>query len=644
MKLRGTKATLAALLSGVLILSACTSDADVDDTAAPQDTAATTEPTDEATDEATDEGTDEATEDPGGVDAGGNTEACLQDVGITETADGQVSLTVGPGNWSGYNATTSRTYSTYNNAIADQMFSGFVYYGVDGTICTNDDFGTFEVLNEDPLEIQYTIADDAQWSDGVPVTINDYLLDWAAQNPEFLEGGTFDHVSTSFAEYVPEGPQGEVGSKTFTVTYSEQYPDWRLIVGGTLPAHIAAERSGVEPDALAQAILDRDADTVGQVAEFWNNGWIYNPGELPDMADTPSSGPYMLKEGGWQADTALTLTANDNYWGTPAGTQDLIFRFVEDAAMVQALENGDVDVIRPQATVDTVQQLQNSNATLEQYSTLTWEHLDFNFREAGEIETVDDEGEPTGETTSYPGSIFSDGQGGLALREAFALCVPRQTIVDSLIAPINPDTVLMNARESFPFQDDYDEVVGAAYDGRFDQVDIAAAQEKFAEAGVEGEVDVRIGYFAGNQRRAETVQAIQASCSEVGFNVTDASSATFFDVELVNGDYEVALFAWAGSGQIASGRNIYHTGLPQNYGHYSNPTVDEAFNVLASSLDNSVHVEQKKIIEQELWDTLYGIPLYAHPGTAAHDPALQNFRPTATQSGPNWNAYQWVVS
>ena len=39
MKLRGTKATLAALLSGVLILSACTSDADVDDTAA------TTEPT-----------------------------------------------------------------------------------------------------------------------------------------------------------------------------------------------------------------------------------------------------------------------------------------------------------------------------------------------------------------------------------------------------------------------------------------------------------------------------------------------------------------------------------------------------------------------------------------------------------------------
>lgn len=631
MKLRGTKASLAALLSGALLLSACTSDAGEEDTAAPDTTSTASGGASEPADGG--EPTDGTGDDP-----------CLTDAGITETADGEVSVTVGPGNWSGYNSLTSRTYSTYNTAISDQMLAGFAYFGTDGTICRNEDFGTFEKTSDDPLTIEYTIAEDASWSDGTPVTINDFLLDWAAQNPDFVDGGgdpVFDHVSSTFADYVPEGPEGEVGSKTFKVVYNEPNPDWQIVVTAPLPAHIVAEKSGMEPDALAQAILDRDSEKVKSAAEFWNNGWIYDPGQLPDLADVPSSGPYKLKEGGWQADTALTLTANDDYYGTPAATRDLVFRFVEDAAMVQALQNGDVDVINPQATVDTAQQLQSSGLPVESTALMTWEHLDFNFREAGEIETVDDEGNPTGETAQYPGSVFSDGQGGLALREAFAMCVPRQTIVDTLITPINPDATIMNAREVFPFQDNYDAVVGAAYDGRYDQVDIEGAKAKVEEAGVETPVKVRVGYRAGNQRRTETVAAIQASCAEAGFQVEDASSASFFDKELVNGDYEVALFAWSGSGQIASGQNIYATGMPQNYGQYSNEKIDAAWKTLAGSLDPAVHDEQVKVIEKELWDSLYGIPLYAHPGLNAHSEGLENFRPTATQSGITWNSPQW---
>lgn len=634
MKLRGTKVALAALLSGALLLSACTSG----DPEEPGQTAGPEEPATTGPEEGEEPG-----EEPGGEDS---TAACLQDVGITETADGELSLTVGPGNWSGYNATTSRTYSTYNNAVADQMFSGFWYFGTDGTICADEDFGTYELINEDPLTVQYTISDDAQWSDGTPVTINDYLLDWAAQNPEWLGAGTFDHVSASLAEYVPEGPQGEVGSKTFTVEYSEPNPDWQILVSSALPAHIAAERSGVDPDALAQAILDRDAETVASVADYWDNGWVYAPGELPDLADTPSSGPYMLKEGGWQADTALTLTANDSYWGTPAATRDLIFRFMADATMYQALENGDVNLIRPQATVDVAMQLNNGPMEVETAAIMTWEHLDFNFRQAEEIpemEEVDGEIVETGETIQYAGSVFADDQGGLALREAFALCVDRAAILNSLITPIDETAVVMNAREVLPFQDTYDEVVEAAYGGQYDQMDIGAAQAKFDEAGVEAPVRVRIGYVAGNQRRSDTVELIQATCAEVGFQVEDAASANFFDVEMVNGDWEVALFAWAGSGQIASGQNIYTTDRPQNYGKYSSEAVDAAWRALAGSLDPEVHLEQTKIIEENLWNDLHGIPLYAHPGMVGYTTGLQNVRMTAVQSGPNWNASQWIL-
>ncbi|MFT3887470.1 MAG: ABC transporter substrate-binding protein [Arachnia sp.] len=620
MKFRRTTAAIGLALSGALMLGACTS---------PEEPAGTTAPTNG--------GSKSPSVAPSNGGAPGTAAAgCLQDVGVTETKDGEVKFTAGPGDWSSYNGLTAKTYSTYNSAIGDQMISGFTYFGTDGTVCDNTTFGTMEVLSEDPLQIKYTINDAAVWSDGTPVTINDYLLDYAAQNPEWIAPGyvngkdpeakpVFDHVSSSFAEFMPDGPQGEVDSKTFTVTYTSPNPDWRIQIGGTMPAHVVAKKSGLEPAALAQAVLDKDADTVKKAAKFWNEGWTLNPGELPPAEDIPSNGPYKVKQGGWQKGNALTLEANDKWWGTPPATKNLIFRFFEDAGQVQALQNGDVQAITPQATVDTLGQLQGigPSVTVAQYSTLTWEHLDFNFGDK---------------------SVFADANGGLKLREAFAYCVPRQRIVDTLIKPIAPDTVVMNAREVFPFQEDYNDVVAASYDGRYDKVDIEKAKQLVADSGVQTPVKVRLGYRAGNQRRADTVAAIAASCKDAGFDVVDSNAADFFEVALANGDYEVALFAWAGSGQITSGQNIYATKKGQNYGKYSDKKVDEAWNTLVSTLDENVHLEQTKVIEKELWDTLFGIPLYAHPGIAGYDAKMLNVRPTAAQSGLSWNAPQWLNS
>ncbi|MDD9205843.1 ABC transporter family substrate-binding protein, partial [Georgenia sp. 10Sc9-8] len=162
--------------------------------------------------------------------------------------------------------------------------------------------------------------------------------------------------------------------------------------------------------------------------------------------------------------------------------------------------------------------------------------------------------------------------------------------------------------------------------------------------GIETPIEVRIGYSAPNPRRTSEVDIIKSSCDQAGFEITDAGSADFFSNALPAGDYELALFAWAGSGQIASGQNIYSTNAPQNYGGYSNETVDQAWSELAASLDPEVHLEQTKIIERELWDTLFGIPLFAHPGIVAHDADVENVRFTATQNGALWNADQWLLA
>ena len=624
MKFKGSKAALAVLVGGALLLGACTSGED------PAGGTSAGGTTNTGGSNAGGSGVDNAVVIPTGQDA------CKKDVGITASAEGQVIYGPGPGQWNGYNSNTSGTYSRYNTVVTGVMSSGFVYFGVDGTICDDKEFGSYEVLSENPLEVKYTINENVKWSDGTPVTINDYLLDWAAQNPEFLVPGlhngenkeakaVYDHVSSSFAEEVPEGPQGEVGSKTFTLKYRTTYPDWKLMLGSVMPAHVVAKQSGLEPDALAKAILDRDAETVKKGAEFWNTGWNFKQGELPDASLIPSMGPYQLKQGGWEG-TALTMEPNPNYWGTPPGTQNLIFRYVDEAQTAQALQNGDLDVIDPQATVDTLGQLNNigPSVTVNTYPTLTWEHLDFNFRET---------------------NVFSDAQGGLKLRQAFALCVPRQGIVDSLIKPINESAVIMNSREAFPFQTEkYNAIVEASYDGQYDQVNIEEAKKLVAESGVQTPVKVRLGYRAGNQRRADTVTAIQASCKDAGFQVEDAASDSFFDKEMKSGDYEVALFGWASSGQIVTGQNIYTTKRPQNYGQYSNPTVDKAWEEVAATLDEKVQLEQLKIIEKELWNDLATIPLYTHPGLTAYDSTIGNVRSTMTQNNVVWNGEQWLVA
>ena len=616
MKIRRTAQAAAVLAAGSLVLAACTSGpSDNGDTTPDTGDDATAEETDGDSDGAAYEGTDK------------------EALGDIQTVDDEIFFSTGQDEFTGYNTVTAGTYSTYNNVISDQYWSGFYYYGTDGTIYPNEEFGTYDAISgveneDDPLVVEYTIADDAVWSDGTPVTNIDYLLDWVSQNPSWLpqgEDSLFNHVSASFPTQVPDGPQGELGAKTFTLEYPEKYPDWRLLVSSALPAHVLADQIGMTAEEFGQAILDEDVEVMEQAAEFWNTGWLSNPGEVPDESLAPSNGPYRFMEGGWVAGQSITLEANPNYWGTPAATQNLTFRFADASTHTQSLENGDLNVIRPQATVDTLPQLEalGDGVEIQTGGTLTWEHVDFNFRE---------------------GNVFADDQGGHALREAFAYCLPREQIVENLIRPIDPEAVVMNAREAFPFQDHYDEVVDAAYDGRYDEVDLARAEELVAEAGIETPIDVRIGYSAPNPRRTAQVEMIKSSCDQVGFNVEDTGSADYFQVANENGDFEVALYAWAGSGQIASGQNIYATDRPQNTTLYSNSDVDAAWDTLAASLDPEVHLEQMKVIEELLWNDLHGIPIFAHPGVTAHTAGMQNVRHTATQSGASWNAEQWLLA
>ncbi|KWW39146.1 putative lipoprotein [Micrococcus luteus] len=547
----------------------------------------------------------------------------LADLGDVETQDGSIAYSVGADDFLSYNGLQSNTYTTYNSAVVDRMFSSFWYFGTDGSIIPNEDFGTYEKTSDDPLTVKYTISDDAKWSDGTPVTAGDFIFHWAANNDTVKAEGSetplFDSISFEQGKYIPEAPEGEADGKEFTVTYPEPYADWEILISTALPAHIVAKEAGMSFEELVTAAKEKDVEALTPAAEFWNDGWDFSPGELPDASLVPSMGPYKFKDGGWQAGQSITLEANPEYWGTPPATKELVLRFADPKTHVQALQNGDLDVIEPQATVDTLQQLEGlgEDVNVQTGDQLTWEHVDYNRGE---------------------GSVFADSP---ELREAFALCLPRQQIVDNLIKPIYADAQVMNLREVFPFQDKYQEVVDAAYPKEMDQPNIEKAKELVEQSGV-SKPTVRLGYQAGNQRRTETVALIKSSCDQAGFDVQDANSPVFFKEVMPAGDYDAALYAWAGSGQKASGANIYQSDGAQNQQSYNNPEVDAAWDKLATSLDENEQLEQTKTIEKLLWEDFQAIPLYAHPGLVGHKADVANVRDTAAQSGALWNVEQWV--
>lgn len=547
----------------------------------------------------------------------------MADLGDVETQDGSIAYSVGADDFLSYNGLQSNTYTTYNSAVVDRMFSSFWYFGTDGSIIPNKDFGTYEKTSDDPLTVKYTISDDAKWSDGTPVTAGDFIFHWAANNDTVKAEGSetplFDSISFEQGKYIPEAPEGEADGKEFTVTYPEPYADWEILISTALPAHIVAKEAGMSFEELVTAAKEKDVEALTPAAEFWNDGWDFSPGELPDASLVPSMGPYKFKDGGWQAGQSITLEANPEYWGTPPATKELVLRFADPKTHVQALQNGDLDVIEPQATVDTLQQLEGlgDDVNVQTGDQLTWEHVDYNRGE---------------------GSVFADSP---ELREAFALCLPRQQIVDNLIKPIYADAQVMNLREVFPFQDKYQEVVDEAYPKEMDEPNIEKAKELVEKSGV-SKPTVRLGYQAGNQRRTETVALIKSSCDQAGFDVQDANSPVFFKEVMPAGDYDAALYAWAGSGQKASGANIYQSDGAQNQQSYNNPEVDAAWDKLATSLDENEQLEQVKTIEKLLWEDFQAIPLYAHPGLVGHKADVANVRDTAAQSGALWNVEQWV--
>lgn len=522
-----------------------------------------------------------------------------------------------------------------NGKVAYLTTSGFNYLDDQLELIPNETFGTVELVSEDPLVVTYTINEGQVWSDGTQISADDLLLNWAVQSGYYddasfdeegaVTGGNsyFTYAGDTSGLALTEFPEISEDNLSLTLNYSEPYADWQYVGMLDRPMHIVAEEAGVTIEEVREAFAstprgnpDAPAEenaTIRAVADFWNTG--YDISEFPSNENLlVSSGAFILTA--WEPTQSITLERNPEYTGGLEPSYDqIVIRFIGDAnAQVTALQNGEVDIIKPQASADTISSLEAiADATVLQGDEFNYDHIDLSFS-----------------------GVFADQN----VREAFLKTIPRQQILDAIVTPVNPEAAVLDSQIFVP-------TVGEAYD-----TSVAGnGSDAYAEVDIEGAIELLAGatptvnilYNSENPNRVDAFEAIAASAAEAGF-VVEAQGTPEWGSLLGSGTYDASIFGWVSTGVGVSGvPQIFASNGGGNYNGYSNPEVDALAAELVVEVDPEAQVELQQQIDALLFADAYGLPLFQGPGVTAHSSAVEGITQYPGQTGVFWNFWEWNV-
>ena len=328
------------------------------------------------------------------------------------------------------------------------------------------------------------------------------------------------------------------------------------------------------------------------------------------------------------------LTANPEYKGTrKPKIKDITVIYNEDpTASAQALKNGEVSIIEPQATADLLKSLQgNDKIEVLTGTTATYEHIDLQMANGGPFD---------------PAKYGGDAEKAKKVRQAFLLTVPRQQIVDTLIKPLNPEATTRDSFNVTPGTPAYDATVaGNGLAAAYGKVDIEKAKSLLAEAGASN-VKVRLMYAKANPRRQQEYALIAQSAKLAGIEVINAGDDDWSNKLGTPNAYDASLFAWASNNDAvtSAAANFVPKGQ-NNFGNYNSAEVGKMYAEMNSLTDKAQQDELNIKIEKQLVDDAFGTVLFQHPGIDAYDKtkvknvSQMNFVPYYF-----WNVWDWELA
>jgi peptide/nickel transport system substrate-binding protein len=577
--------------------------------------------------------------------------ACTAETGIVENS----SLTVA---WNqpfySFNANTTNGNATANANILYMTQQWFNYYDDQQNLVKNEDFGTYELVSQDPLVVKYTVNKDITWSDGVKVDAADLLLQWGAlsgnlndpnadpqydeETGQIIPGDAvyFDSVAIGGGiEQITQQPETGDDFRSVTLHYDQVLVDWELLFSGNMmPAHIVGQKAlGItDPqeakDAVVKAITDKDPVALKKIADVWNTSF--------DLTSMPDDASLVVGDGAYTVsafvqDEYITLKARgaDYKAGPQPKIESITVRFIPDAlASIQALANGEVSITLPQATTDVLAAAAAlKNVTITNNPEGTYEHIDLVFNKEG--------------GAFNPATYGGDAAKAKVVRQAFLTALNVNEVMDKLIKPLSPEAKWDQSQVFLPGAPGYAESVAGNGSEVYGQGDAAKAKSMLEGVGITDPIDVCFLFSSTNTRRANEYQLYAEQIAPAGFNLVDCSDPNWGSL-LGSGTYDASLFGWQSTSTAvtASDATFRSTG-GNNFTGYANPAVDALYDKLKVEFDPATQKSLLGQIDKLLWEDAYGMTVFQFPGVLVYDSSLVNISSSPLSPQFFWNYWMW---
>jgi peptide/nickel transport system substrate-binding protein len=446
-----------------------------------------------------------------------------------------------------------------------------------------------------PFTLTYHIRPRAQWSDGTPVTAQDFKFTHQARLDVRAKLPVYERRDESRIRSVTA-----VDAKTVRVVLRSRWSGWRTLFANVLPSHVLRGEN---------------------LTKIWAHG-IDNP----KTGQRIGSGPFLL--GSWERGRQLTLIRNPRYWGPHTAYLDrIVIRFTTAGENpVDLFRSGELHVADALNPGDATA-LRREGVTVLAGPSGIYQHLAFRIGPGGNL------------------ALRRDRPGSRLIRRAIAFGIDRVALVSAVwndVAPnLRPLQSVVFLAQSPYYRRDFGSY---GYDptrarGLLEQAGCRRGPDGIYSCGGV-QLSLRFVTPAGFPSRERLLLLMQEQLERIGVEVipTYAVSAAFYGTILPSGEFDVALFGWDNSPDPTGMKSIYGCEGAFNYTGYCQRLVTADLDEADRILDAGQQARVLNRADAQIARDLPVLPLFQVPEPTAVRDTVKNFaqsyRPLTTSE--NW--------
>lgn len=476
---------------------------------------------------------------------------------------------------------------TWESNIIGDLFEGLVARDAAGNIIPG--VAASWERSDDGLRYTFHLRDDAEWSNGEPLTAEDFVYSWRRiLSPSLAAPYAYMLFPVQGAEAVNRGEQP---ADTLGVKARDPH---------TLEVTLARP-TGYFIDMLGHAsTFPVPAGAIDTYGSDWTK-----PGNMI------SNGAFELTD--WVSHDHITAVRNPDFHDAEDVALDEVrFLPIDDArAALNRFRAGGVDMTDsvPQGRIEWARA--NLPEALHETPILATFYFAFNQR---------------------PGSVLNDRR----IREALNLAL-RRPVITSQITKLHQPPAFSLVPTAIS---NYD---GPRFDFADDTMDerLARARALLEDAGYgpQNPLHLTLDYITNPDTKRIPV-ALAAMWKPLSVEVTlQNSDAAVYYAKLRQGDFQIGMAPWIADYDDASNfLDLFHTGVPNNFAGYSNPGYDALMDKAADMLDAEARSATMAKAERLLLDDYALMPLYFYIKLALVSPTLEGWEENPMDDHPS----RWI--